>query len=49
MRAVIIAGGLAALGLYLFNRRSAAGGPAPGPAAGPQQPPDIPTVALRRE
>jgi len=49
MRAAIIAGGLAALGIYLFNRRAAAGGPAPVPAEGPQQPPDIPTVALGRE
>ena len=49
MRAVLVAGGLAALGIYLFNRRTASGaGPAPGPA-GPQQPPDIPTVPLRRE
>ena len=49
MRAVIIAGGLAALGIYLFNRHSAAGGTGPVPAGGPQQPPDIPTVPLRRE
>ena len=49
MRAVIIAGGLAALGLYLVNRHAAAGGTGPVPAAGPQQPPDIPTVPLRRE
>ena len=50
LRAVILAGGLAALAFYLFNRRAAAGGqrPAPGPA-GPQQPPDIPTVPLSRE
>jgi hypothetical protein len=49
-RAVILAGGLAALGLYLFNRRNAAAGtgPTPGPA-GPQQPPDIPSVPLKRE
>jgi hypothetical protein len=38
-----------ALGIYLFNRHSAAGGTGPVPAAGPQQPPDIPTVPLRRE
>lgn len=49
LRAVIVAGGLAALGIYLFNRHAAAGGgPAPG-AAGPRQPPDIPTVPLKRE
>jgi hypothetical protein len=49
LRAVILAGGLAALGIYLFNRYSnAAAGPAPGPVPG-TQPPDIPTVALRRE
>jgi len=48
LRAVILAGGLAALGIYLFNRYSKAGGaaPAPGPGA---QPPDIPTVPLKRE
>jgi hypothetical protein len=50
MRAVIVAGGLAALGLYLYNRRSASGGTGPAPGtAGPQQPPDIPTVPLKRE
>lgn len=50
MRTVILAGGLAALGIYLFNRRAATAGagPAPGPAGG-TQPPDIPTVPLRRE
>ena len=56
LRAVVLAGGLAALGYYLFRRAAAgatgpaAGGqrPAPGPA-GPQQPPDIPTVPLSRE
>lgn len=50
MRTVILAGGLAALGIYLFNRRAAAtgAGAAPGSAGG-TQPPDIPTVPLRRE
>jgi hypothetical protein len=48
MRTVIVAGGLAALGIYLFNRHSAAGGPAPAPRPG-TQPPDIPTVPLKRE
>jgi hypothetical protein len=58
MSAVVVAGGLAALGLYLFNRGSAAsagGGATQG--AGPsgptrssaQRPPDIPTVPLARE
>jgi hypothetical protein len=48
MRAVILAGGLAALGIYLFNRYSKTSGPAPAP--GPRSgPPDIPTVPLRRE
>ena len=46
LRAVVLAGGLAALGYYLFKRASAGG---TGPAAGPQRPPDIPTEALRRE
>jgi hypothetical protein len=50
MRAVIIAGGLAALGIYLFNRSGAGRAQAPAPgSAGPQQPPDIPSVPLRRE
>ena len=48
MRTVILAGGLAALGIYLFNRSSQAAGRAPGPAGG-TRPPDIPTVPLRRE
>ena len=49
LRAVVLAGGLAALGYYLFRRASAGRtAPAAGPA-GPQAPPDIPTVALRRE
>ena len=50
LRTLILAGGLAALGIYLFNRRAASAGaaPAPGPGAS-TQPPDIPSVALRRE
>ena len=48
MRAVILAGGLAALGLYLFNRYSKTRGPAAAPPPG-TQPPDIPTVPLKRE
>jgi hypothetical protein len=48
LRAVILAGGLAALGIYLFNRHANAGGPAAAPGPG-TQPPDIPTVPLRRE
>ena len=48
LRTVILAGGLAALGIYLFNRYSKSGGPAPAPEAG-AQPPDIPTEPLRRE
>jgi len=48
LRAVIVAGGLAALGIYLFNRYSNAGGPASASQPG-TQPPDIPTVPLRRE
>ena len=46
MRAVILAGGLAALGIYLFNRASKGGAPWPGAGA---RPPDIPSVALDRE
>lgn len=47
LRAVILAGGLAALGIYLFNRYGNQGEPAPaGPGA---RPPDIPTVPLSRE
>jgi hypothetical protein len=48
LRTVILAGGLAALGFYLFNRYSKDGGPASAPRPD-TQPPDIPTVALRRE
>jgi len=51
MRAVILAGGLAALGIWWFNRSvgAASGGPAPGtPTARPGQPPDIPTVPVAR-
>jgi hypothetical protein len=48
MRTVILAGGLAALGIYLYNRHSKTGGPAPVPGPG-AQPPDIPTVPLKRE
>lgn len=50
LRTLILAGGLAALGIYLFNRRAASTGAAtaPGPDV-PTQPPDIPSVALRRE
>ncbi|MGE5199592.1 MAG: hypothetical protein ACM3H9_08115 [Rhodospirillaceae bacterium] len=48
LRAVIVAGGLAALGIYLFNRQSHASRPAPASAGG-TRPPDIPTVPLRRE
>jgi len=50
LRTLILAGGLAAIGIYLFNRRAASAGqtPAPGSAAD-IQPPDIPSVALRRE
>ena len=48
--AVIVAGGLAALGLYLFNRRSATAPPSGerGDSAGAGLP-DIPIVASRRE
>jgi hypothetical protein len=48
LRAVILAGGLAALGIYLFNRHAAAAGAGP-PPAGSDRPPDIPTVPLSRE
>ncbi|HPW21154.1 MAG TPA: hypothetical protein PLE61_10105 [Vicinamibacterales bacterium] len=49
--AVVLAGGLAALGVYLFNRRAGASEPAPtsAGAAGTSGLPDIPTVPLRRE
>jgi hypothetical protein len=48
LRAVILAGGLAALGIYLFNRYSSSSGPATGPQPA-THPPDIPTMPLRRE
>ena len=48
MRAVVLAGGLAALGIYLFNRQAgAAAGAAPAPNG--TRPPDIPTVPVARE
>jgi hypothetical protein len=48
IRGVILAGGLAALGIYLFNRynKPAAAGPAPGQDS--TRPPDIPTVPVAR-
>jgi hypothetical protein len=48
--AVILAGGLAALGVYILNRRAQSTGAAPaqGPDSGTNLP-DIPTVPLRRE
>ena len=47
MRAVILAGGLAALGIYLYNRNSgAAAGSAPTPNG--TRPPDIPTSPVAR-
>jgi hypothetical protein len=50
LRTVILAGGLAALGIYLFNRYSKTGGSAPAAAPGAgTRPPDIPTEPLRRE
>jgi len=48
LRTIIVAGGLAALGIYLFKRYADAGGPATAPRPG-TRPPDIPTVPLRRE
>jgi hypothetical protein len=48
LRTIILAGGLAALGFYLFNRYSKDGAPASAPQPG-AQPPDIPTVPLKRE
>jgi hypothetical protein len=47
IRGVILAGGLAALGIYLFNRynRTAAG---PAPGANSTRPPDIPTVPVAK-
>lgn len=47
LRAVILAGGLAALGLFLFSRYSKSGAE-PAPPAG-TRPPDIPSVPLKRE
>ena len=49
LRAVILAGGLAALGIYLFNRYGKAGEAAPAPQGPGARPPDIPTVPLSRE
>ena len=49
LRAVILAGGLAALGFYLFNRYGRNGASAPAQPTPGAQPPDIPTVPLSRE
>jgi hypothetical protein len=50
LRALILAGGLAALGIYLFNRSAgAAAGQTPGPGPNPTRPPDIPTVPLAKQ
>lgn len=46
---VILAGGLAALGVYLFNRRASPEASGPSGAAGSSNLPDIPTVPLRRD
>jgi hypothetical protein len=47
IRGVILAGGLAALGIYLFNRYNR---PAAGPSPGSEgtRPPDIPTVPVAK-
>ena len=49
--AIAVAGGLAALGVYLMNRGvgSAAPGSAQGAGPGGQRPPDIPSVPVARE
>ena len=49
IRGVILAGGLAALGIYLFNRYNS-GQPAAGsaPGQGSTRPPDIPTVPVAK-
>ena len=49
LRAVILAGGLTALGIYLFNRYGRHGEAAPVWPRPSAQPPDIPTVPLSRE
>ena len=49
LRTVILAGGLAALGIYLFNRYGKQGDAAPAPPGAGARPPDIPTVPLSRE
>ncbi len=49
LRTVILAGGLAALGFYLFNRYGRTGEAPTAPSGPGAQPPDIPTVPLRRE
>ena len=51
LRTVVLAGGLAALGIYLFNRHAAAAaaGAAPGPRPSGTRPPDIPTVPVAKE
>ena len=49
LRAVILAGGLAALGFYLFNRYGRTGEAPATPSGRGAQPPDISAVPLRLE
>ncbi len=49
LRTVIVAGGLAAIGFYLFNRYGRTREAPTAPSGSGVQPPDIPTVPLRRE
>ena len=46
--AVMLAGGLAALGVYLMNRQSGPAAPPRGGAPRDQRPPDIPTVPVSK-
>jgi hypothetical protein len=45
IRAIVVAGGLAALGYFLWSRQAGT----PPPQGGASRPPDIPTVPLAKE
>lgn len=49
LRAIVLAGGLAALGYWWFNRSAGPAAAGPAPAQNGTRPPDIPSVPLAKE